>query len=258
MIHNKQGRMLMSLLEKPYQKIKIDRLLIEKNDKTHLVTHLEKVLSKTRAFFQYQFLQGTKGLINTKEAQEWKMYLEPLNNIQESWYDDIKKEVILEEWLEVLSEVKKNTAPGLSGIDYMLIRKANLTTQGIFCKFVNLCLQTGEIPEKWKVAQIYPIPKSSDWEFNFNNVRPIALLETFHKCITRVFTKRLSQILVKRNIFKGSNFAGLPGDSMKHLYIFSTLLWSTQKRKEKSYGFCFKICQKHSTQFYYTCLQPHY
>src|SRR5260363_146613 len=122
-IRNKQGRMLMSLLEKPYQKIKIDRLLVEKNVKTHLVTHPEEVLSKTRAFFQYQFLQGTKGLINTKEAQEWKMYLEPLNNIQESWYDDIKKEVILEEWLEVLSEVKKNSAPGLSGIDYTLIRR---------------------------------------------------------------------------------------------------------------------------------------
>ena len=35
------------------------------------------------------------------------MYLEPLNNIQESQYDDIKKEVTLEEQLEVLSEVKK-------------------------------------------------------------------------------------------------------------------------------------------------------
>ena len=234
MIRNKQGRMLMSLLEKPYQKIKIDRLLIEENGKTHLITHPEEVLSKTRAFFQRQFIQGTKEIINSKEALEWRTYLEPLNSVQESWYDGIKEEVSLDEWLEVLSEVKKNTAPGLSGIDYTLIRKANLTTQEIFCKFVNLCLQTGEVPDKWKVAQIYLIPKGSDWEFNLNNVRPIALLETFRKCITRVFTKRLSRILVKKNILKGPNFAGLPGDSTETpVHILNSIMeYAKEEKKE--------------------------
>src|SRR5690242_4326517 len=58
-----------------------------------------------------------------------------------------------------------------------------------------------------------PIPKDADWRYNINNIRPIALLETFRKCVTKILTKRLSKVLAERNILKGPNFADLPGNS---------------------------------------------
>ena len=44
-------------------------------------------------------------------------------------------------------------------------------------------------------------------------MRPIILLETFHKTVVRVLTYRLNKVLVKYNILQGPNYAGLSGDS---------------------------------------------
>ncbi|CAG8815211.1 6094_t:CDS:1, partial [Gigaspora rosea] len=51
-------------------------------------------------------------------------------------------------------------------------------TQRIFRGIASLCIMTGEIPSKWKVAQVYPIAKDVEWGYSLNNIRPIALIET--------------------------------------------------------------------------------
>ena len=63
------------------------------------------------------------------------------------------------------------------------------------------------------MAQIYPIPKDIEWGYSLNNIRPIALIKTFRKVVTKVLTKRLTKVLMRREILKGPNFAGLPGNS---------------------------------------------
>ena len=83
----------------------------------------------------------------------------------------------------------------------------------MFRTFADICLNLGEVPEKWKLAQIYPIPKDIEWGYSLNNIRPIALIETFRKVVTKVLTKRLTKVLMRREILKGPNFAGLPGNS---------------------------------------------
>ena len=45
------------------------------------------------------------------------------------------------------------------------------------------------------------------------NTRPIALMETARKCFTKIITNRLSFICKEKNILRGPNFAGLPGES---------------------------------------------
>ncbi|CAG8815476.1 41589_t:CDS:1, partial [Gigaspora margarita] len=51
------------------------------------------------------------------------------------------------------------------------------------------------------------IPKGEDWVFDLGRVKPIALLEAFHKCVTRVITKRLSKVCIEKNILQGPNVA---------------------------------------------------
>ena len=48
----------------------------------------------------------------------------------------------------MLLKLKANTAPGISGIGYMLIKQANTETQKVFRNFASICIAKGEIPLK--------------------------------------------------------------------------------------------------------------
>ena len=96
------------------------------------------------------------------------------------------------------------------------------------------CIAKGNIPVKWKVGQLYSIPKSEDWNYNLANVRSIILLEAFRKTVVRIITQRLDYILVKHRVLEGPNFARLSGDSISSpIHIINNLLEDTrQKDKE--------------------------
>src|SRR6266540_3193379 len=76
-----------------------------------------------------------------------------------------------------------------------------------------MCFLQSIIPEDWKQAYIYPIPKPIDWQCDITKTRPLTLLDTMRKVVMKVITNRLSRIMAKHNILKGNNFAGLPGGS---------------------------------------------
>jgi hypothetical protein len=76
-----------------------------------------------------------------------------------------------------------------------------------------MCFTIGDIPNDWKIAHIYPIPKPMEWHCDITKTRPITLLETARKAFVKIITNRLSKILAKHDILKGGNFAGLPGGS---------------------------------------------
>lgn len=232
MIDGKQGKMLASLLEKPYRKIQIDRLLEEKDNYKELITDPDEVLKRTKEHFQNQF--RPRHFDQNLWEENWKEIYKPKKEIQEEWYEKLDHNVTEVEWLDMLKDLKKNSAPGVSGITYTLIKAASTQTQNLFRLFAECCIQTGRIPAKWKISQIYPIPKDTDWRYNLNNVRPIALLEAFRKCVTKVLTKRLSQVLAEKEILKGPNFAGLPGNSTEEpIQILNAIIEdATDNKKE--------------------------
>ena len=159
---------------------------------------------------------------------------QPLSRVEEEWYNPVLSPIDIEEWVLMLNEVKLKSAPGISNVTYELIKQANHKVQIIFKNFANLCLVRGCIPDKWKVAQIYTIPKGEDWGFDLGRVRPIALLEAFRKCVTRVITKRLSKVCIEKNILQGPNFAGLPKDSTEELiHILNALLEEAQEKNKE-------------------------
>ena len=133
----------------------------------------------------------------------------------------------------MLRELKTGTAPGISGISYILIKRAGKKTQKVFRSFADLCLEVGEIPMKWKVAQVYPIPKDVEWGYSLNNIRPIALIETFRKVVTKVITKRLAKVFMEKEILKGPNYAGLPGNSTEQPVHILNMIMEEAKEKDK-------------------------
>ena len=59
------------------------------------------------------------------------------------------------------------------------------------------------------------------------------LLETFRKCITKVYTTRLERIIRVNNILEGSNFAGLIGSSTESLIHILSMIIEEAKEKNK-------------------------
>ena len=76
-----------------------------------------------------------------------------------------------------------------------------------------MIFKVGSIPDEWRIAHIYPIPKPTEWYFDITKTRPITLLETCRKAFAKILNKRLAKIISKHNILQGNNYAGLPGKS---------------------------------------------
>src|SRR5690242_5075248 len=81
---------------------------------------------------------------------------------------------------------------------------------------------------------LYPIPKRENWCYNLNNVRPILLLETFRKTVVRVLNNRLSKILREKEILRGKNFTGLPGEgTAAPIHLINCLLEDAREQKKE-------------------------
>ena len=123
-------------------------------------------------------------------------------------------EPITEEKLNTtLKDLPNSKASGVSNIKYEMLKKLESEAKKALRRFFSLCLDKGTSPPSWKTSTIFPIPKAKDWECDLINTRPIILLETSRKLLTKILTNRLSIICKNHNILKGPNYAGLSGES---------------------------------------------
>ena len=224
--------MISSLLERSSKRVVIDRIVKDNNSDIVLVNQKEEVLEEVRNYFKKQFCKR-----NTRASDmpsRWKEVYNPLEKVNSRIYDSLGNKISEEEWLKALKETKSKSAPGPSGISYLLIKKAGSIAQKVFIYLADLYIKEGEIPNKWKLSQLYPIPKGEDWNYNLSNTRPIVLIETFCKTVVRVLTHRLDKILVDFNVLEGSNFAGLSGDStMSLIHIMNNLLEDARQKNNE-------------------------
>ena len=95
-----------------------------------------------------------------------------------------------------------------------------------------------------EVSTDNPIPKETDWQYNLNNVRPIALLETLRKCMTKILTNRLTQVFGEKKILKGPNLAGLPGSSTEELVHIINAIMEDAKDNNKELWLVFQDMKK--------------
>ena len=100
---------------------------------------------------------------------------------------------------EEVSKILKNMKPkSSSSHDKISPKLAKLTQEGItipLVHIINLSLQTGQIPNNMKLAQVVPIFKNGEKNL-IQNYRPISLLPTFSKLLERIVYNRLYKYLV--------------------------------------------------------------
>jgi len=209
-----QSRMLSSLLNKDHKKINIDRLVtIDENNVPTLHTNPDDIL--TLAPKQYSALLRPRKHQFDELPDDWKEIYDPLQHFPDNVYEDLLTEPSYKEWHEATNKCSLNTAPGISGITYLLIKKLHPNVQETLRKFAGIIYRTAFIPVEWKTSQIFPIPKPYDWHFCLERTRPIILLECLRKLIIRVINTRLANLCIKHNILRGPNFGGLPGGTTK-------------------------------------------
>ena len=81
---------------------------------------------------------------------------------------------------------------------------------------------------------IFPIPKMAEGDLILQNIRPIMLLEAARKCFIKIIQKRLSVILVEKQILKGLNFAGLSGESTQEpIHTINSLIEETKEKNKE-------------------------
>jgi hypothetical protein len=127
-------------------------------------------------------------------------------------------------------------ASGPSKISYEVIKHLpDNIKEGLVILF-NLMLQKGYVPHEWKHALLYPILKPKPFEGNLNNTRPIVLLETLRKLLTKIINNRLNRFLSTYNILQYNNQAGVNGTStIEIIYNIHTIMEHHKTTKQPLY-----------------------
>jgi len=162
-------------------------------------------------FQQYAIPPTVLALMNTR----WINQFAPKPYINKDWYHNIMIPPTWDEWNVTLQSLPNDKACRPSKLHNEFYKHAGPFTKKLTWELAKMCFQQGYIPDKWKLAYIYPIPKPMDWQCDITKTRLLTLLDTMRKAVIKILTNRLSRILAKYNILRGNNFAGLPKGSME-------------------------------------------
>src|SRR6185437_9387621 len=117
-----QSRMLSSLLDRDFKKITIDRLVTtDNNNVPTLHTNPDDILELAPKQYNALLRPRNHGFDNLPD--DWKEIYDPLHHFPDNIYDDLLLEPTYGEWHEAMKKCSLNTAPGISGITYLLIKK---------------------------------------------------------------------------------------------------------------------------------------
>jgi len=202
------SNMLSSILEQPYRRIDLNKILITLPDGSqHISSDPDTVKSHTRIHFS-----NISSTANNPPPDnlwnEWAHDYQPLNYIKPEWYDSILSPITKTELLNNISDLPLKKGVGPSSISNEMLKHLNPDTMEILLLLFNICISTSHIPSAWKQANVYPIPKPKEWHYQLTHTRPITLLECTRKCFYKIITNRLTSTMLTHPILKGNNFAG--------------------------------------------------
>ncbi|GBB91782.1 hypothetical protein RclHR1_19160004 [Rhizophagus clarus] len=166
--------MIKSVLNRPHTTLSIDK--VYKNDNNEYTLYTEDAEVKEQTNLHFQMIAGTINYEkNLSQHSEWRDQYQPKHDIQHTIYNDLMKYLMLDKWIDNVKSLSNNKAADLN-----------------------------DIPDEWKKATIYPIPKPKPFFANLTNTRLTTLLKTPRKAFISLLNRRLSQILKNNNVLKGN------------------------------------------------------
>src|SRR6266540_1424801 len=138
-----------------------------------------------------------------------------------------------EEWQATIQSLPNDKACGPSNLHNEFYKHAGPKVANLTWHMAKMCFQLAIIPEEWKQAHIYPIPKPMEWQSDITKTRPLTLLDTLRKAVMKIVTNRLSKIMAKHHVLKGNNFTGLPEGSTEFPIKLMNMIMEDAKEHKK-------------------------
>ena len=181
-------------------------------------------------------------------------HVSPPDDFWQAIYDDkvcnsnafleTNHDISMEEFTNILSNCGNNKASGPSKIPIECWKHATATVKAELLRLCNICLQYSCIPREWKHASICPIPKTTDWQKNIENTRPITLLETARKIFTKIITNRLEIQCRTHNLLQGFNHCTIKGSSCNNAILAITEVLDHAHRNNQEAWIAFQDMRK--------------
>ncbi|GBB98636.1 hypothetical protein RclHR1_32880001 [Rhizophagus clarus] len=243
-----------SALFRSHHRIMLDRVFMDHPTTPQLLTDPKDVSDAVINHFQHAVpIKSTPPSHISALPDRWRSEYSPMATVSPDIYSSLLSPPSLEEWLSTVSSMPNGEAPGPSMITYEMLKHLGLITNSLLLILVRKCFASADIPDLWRQAMIFPIPKPHEWRCQLKNTRPITLLEVIQKSFVKLFYNRLSAILATHNVLKGGNFAGLPGGTCRDLLLLLNLLFTMPITIIPLFGFFHKTSPKHLTQLILLC-----
>ncbi len=114
---------------------------------------------------------------------------------------------------EVLLNLKVNKSPGLDGFHPLFMRKTAKAISKPLEIIFNKSLETGTIPDEWKLARISSIYKNKGSKKMAGNYRPISLTSVVCKTLETIIRNHIMGYMTENKFFSDKQFGFLPGRS---------------------------------------------
>ncbi|GET54687.1 ribonuclease HI, putative [Rhizophagus irregularis DAOM 181602=DAOM 197198] len=205
-----------SALSRTHRRITLDRVFIDHPTRPQLLTDPKDVDDAVVNHFQnFVFIKSTPPVAINTLPDRWSSAYQPMDDVSSSIYDSLMNPPTLDEWLSTVSSTPNGKASGPSMITYEMLKHLGTRTSALLLILIQACLSNADIPDLWRQAMVFPIPKPHEWKCQLKNTRPITLLEVIRKSLVKLFYNRLSTIMASHDVLKGGNLAGLPGGSCR-------------------------------------------
>lgn len=121
-------------------------------------------------------------------------------------------EVKVDDIKEIVKDMKVDKAAGPDGIHCRII-KEGIDSIGIALKIIfTQSLNTGKIPNDWKIANVVPIFKKGSKEL-MGNYRPVSLTSLIGKILERIVKKNIEEHIAQENLIGDSQHGFRPRKS---------------------------------------------
>ncbi|CAB4443095.1 unnamed protein product [Rhizophagus irregularis] len=205
-----------SALARTRRRITLDRVFVDHPDRPQLLTDPKAIDDAVVNHFQnFVPIHSSPPSSISDLPARWSDAYQPLPDVSDDIYDSLMNPPSLDEWLSTVSSMPNDKAAGPSMITYEMLKHLDPRISDLLLILIQRCLLIADIPDLWRQAMVFPIPKPHEWKCQLKNTRPITLLEVIRKTLVKLFYNRLSSILAKHDVLKGGNFAGLPGGSCR-------------------------------------------
>ena len=211
------GKMLDSILNREYKRITLDKLIISNSADDDKEIILDQQIIEIHTIDHFQHIGS-----NTSPHQRDISDIDSPDNF---WHDIYYKEkpshintnmltdtITLHELKDIIKNLPNGKATGPSKISYEHLKHLPDSMMEHLLILFNNILTSNIIPDNWRKATIFPIPKPKPFQGNLSNTRPITLLDCIRKTFVKIINNRLNEYLYKYDMLQHNNRAGIKGN----------------------------------------------